>query len=746
MGRDMIEVVCSRPFITPTGPDRVRISATVTIAGVARELWFEVPEESVAHATTSDAFALASLLPALRVAERLVVEGPISPLLRRNLEELQGLFTAWFPEFHRVEIDAPTFETVSPATDTDTAAFFSGGVDSFYTAITRADDLDSLIYVDGLDMIDPTPEFRHMVRSHVEAAASELGKPLHRVETNLRDLLDSYARWGDQTHAVALSSIAHALGGSLGTALVGADRTYSDLFPWAAHPLVIHLTSSERVRIEPVGWTTPRVDRVRLIADSPVAMRHLRVCWENPDGAYNCGSCKKCLRTKTALAIAGSLERCETMDDHLDPHDIAGLEVGRTAVAYFIDSIPRAEASGLVELANAMRALVGRSRRRTLTDEIDSRFEELLLLGDDGGEFVTRHRDSLFTGLDAHHGRWLTRRVISSLPRKVGRKLRSTLSRDDREPPGTHVESEPSRWIPSTPVPPGVDGILLGAPGGNTGDQLIVAGCERFLEESGLEVWTSDGSIERAVEEGDDEYLAAALEGFAGLVFFPGGGNLGIYPENERLRRAVITTAKRARGFLVMPQSCFGVEHALRDDRVTVWAREVTSHDLLMRARVTTRLVPDASFAMSDAVPAAPGGSGGFFILRAPGVCEERVVHRLVADGPSEDLTFATPLDEVVSRLRPWGRVVSDRLHGAIISVMMGKRTGLLPVRYHKNRSFYETWLAPDPGIAFLDTQDDLNRFRDGGEPPTRDLAAMFLDRAEPAMRDFLDACARPRR
>jgi len=734
MGSDMIEVVCRRPEVTQTGPDRVRLSATITIAGVARQLWFEVPEGSVPDETISDAFALASLLPALRVAERLVVEGPISPLLRRNLEELQGLFTAWFPEFHRVEIDAPALEGVSPAPDT--AAFFSGGVDSFYTAITRADDLDSLIYVDGLDMVAPTPEFRGRVLARIEAAASELGHPLARVTTNLRPFSEPYSDWLTHFHAVALACVAHATGGRFGLALVSADRTYGDLFPWAAHPLVIHLCASDRTRFEPVGWTTPRVDRVARISQSPVAMRHLRVCWESRDEAYNCGECGKCLRTKSALVIAGALDRCATMDDALDLETFAAREYTHTGIAYIIDSIPRAEAAGLDDLTAALRRIVDGYRMRKLRSDIENAYTGLQEAGDDAAEFVTRHREALYAALDAHHGRWLTARVLRDLPQRAGRKVRSKM----RAPRSTERRSAAAEVDEPQELPPaGVEGILLATPGGNTGDELIGAGSERFLRRAELDVWRSDGSIERAVERGDHRFLRAALEGFTGIVFLPGGGNIGIYPENARLRAAVIASASNARGFLVLPQSCFRTEETLRQDGVTVWARESASHRVLEAAGVTTRLVPDASFAMVDTITPSPGGEGTFFILRAPGTCEERVEHTLTVDGPADDLTFALPLGEIETRLGPWGTVVSDRLHGGLIAIMMRKPTALLPVAYHKNASVYETWFADDPGVGFVTSQPELDALRDELNPPETDLAALFAERASAALVEFLD-------
>jgi hypothetical protein len=64
------------------------------------------------------------------------------------------------------------------------------------------------------------------------------------------------------------------------------------------------------------------------VAKSDVAMRHLRVCWENRDGTYNCGTCRKCIRTQIALRIAGRLEACETLPDDIDLDEVRRLPLG----------------------------------------------------------------------------------------------------------------------------------------------------------------------------------------------------------------------------------------------------------------------------------------------------------------------------------------------------------------------------------------------------------------------------------
>ena len=37
------------------------------------------------------------------------------------------------------------------------------------------------------------------------------------------------------------------------------------------------------------------------------------MCLENTDGAYNCGRCEKCVRTMTALRLAGDSNLCSTL-------------------------------------------------------------------------------------------------------------------------------------------------------------------------------------------------------------------------------------------------------------------------------------------------------------------------------------------------------------------------------------------------------------------------------------------------
>lgn len=283
------------------------------------------------------------------------------------------------------------------------------------------------------------------------------------------------------------------------------------------------------------------------------------------------------------------------------------------------------------------------------------------------------------------------------------------------------------------------DAVFFGYPGGNTGDELIAAGCLRFLRDSGLDVVASDRHLDHAIGAGDTATVGAALAEFDGIVVFSGGGNIGIYPGNEARRNTVIACTPRARGYLVMPQSCARPESSLRDERVEVWARESRSHEILRASGVRTRLVPDAAFAMADRFPTTPDGKGILAILRTPGTCQERVAHPLAAPGTVSDPTLDLPINVVVDTIGERAVVLSDRLHGGIIASMMRKRVALLPVSYHKNQSFYETWFASDPGVGFVRHQGELDAFLESEARSTLDHRQEFLELAEPALSTFLD-------
>jgi exopolysaccharide biosynthesis predicted pyruvyltransferase EpsI len=282
------------------------------------------------------------------------------------------------------------------------------------------------------------------------------------------------------------------------------------------------------------------------------------------------------------------------------------------------------------------------------------------------------------------------------------------------------------------------DAFLVWPRGGNTGDQLIADASERYLRDRGINVWRSDGSIEEAALEGETAYLRDLFGAFRGMVMFAGGGNIGIYADNGQVRAAVIASAGPRHRLLVLPQSAFAPEPALVDPRVTVWCRDQVSQSVLKQAGTRTALVPDIALYMDDLIPKAARGEGMFYVRRTPGGDSETIDHGISPGCESDDLTLTKPLSHVIDRLRPYEIVISDRLHGGLIALMMGKKVVLLPVGYHKTRSFHDTWFRSNPGALFCDRAEELAARIKALRRPEGDLKALFCEHADPALNRFL--------
>src|SRR5262249_48716637 len=94
-----------------------------------------------------------------------------------------------------------------------------------------------------------------------------------------------------------------ALASALSRVYIASSYTYTELFPLGSHVVTDRLWSSEATEIVHDGAEAFRSDKLRKIAQDPVLLAGLRVCWQ--DAGYNCGKCEKCLRTMCALRALG---------------------------------------------------------------------------------------------------------------------------------------------------------------------------------------------------------------------------------------------------------------------------------------------------------------------------------------------------------------------------------------------------------------------------------------------------------
>ena len=157
--------------------------------------------------------------------------------------------------------------------------------------------------------------------------AHENGATCIPVQTNLRHLDDDDDFFHNDCFGAALASIPHLFTRRLAAARIPPSGAISTLYPQGSHPLLDMNYSSASLEIIHDGAHLTRQERVLMVAEWDSALRHLRSCYDAFRTEINCGKCEKCLRTMTALLVAGKLKDCLTYPvDDLAPEHLEVLD------------------------------------------------------------------------------------------------------------------------------------------------------------------------------------------------------------------------------------------------------------------------------------------------------------------------------------------------------------------------------------------------------------------------------------
>jgi hypothetical protein len=343
-----------------------------------RTMWFRVPAGlHPSDEAMADALFPIGLLLAMSTDGILELDQPVSAPLLENADIVQDILLSWHGhKLSRARIEVAARPSGAVERAPGVAACFTGGVDSFYTLVKNSERITHLVYVHGFDIPLARTDLYAAVAPHLREVAAEVGVELIEMSSNLKSFFP-HLSWATMTHGPALASIGMLLTGRCSTLLIPASHTYSQLYRWGSHPLLDSRFSTETVRIEHDGAEASRVDKTVTLAHSPVAQRHLRVCWQNT-GSYNCGVCGKCLRTKTCLRLAGALESFRTFDHVVDPAVLRATPIANASDLSFVtENRDYARQVGDVEIARALSAAIRSYRvssdpvRRRLKAKLD---------------------------------------------------------------------------------------------------------------------------------------------------------------------------------------------------------------------------------------------------------------------------------------------------------------------------------------------------------------------------------------
>ncbi|WP_162603258.1 hypothetical protein [Rhodococcus oxybenzonivorans] len=333
---------------TPKGPFELHVDANVDVDKSATP-W--LPALSVV---------------AMRLHSDLIFSDPVDALALSNLPHAQRILRDWYPRrYSSVRVEADEVAGSDAGSQRGVGCFFSGGVDSFHSAIAASERITHLIFVHGFDIKLSDVELAAKAEAGARNAAVALGKTLVVVRTNLRQLSDkARCLWGTDYHGAALATVAHSLSDHIHTALIPSSFQEADLHPWGTHPDLDPLWSSSAVRLEHYGTSLTRTEKIAFLARNDVAMDNLRVCWKNRDGKFNCGRCEKCVRTMVSLRAADGASR--TLPHRVTPEAVNRLSLSGTGTLFALENLNALREARVrdLELETALEHAIRRGRTR----------------------------------------------------------------------------------------------------------------------------------------------------------------------------------------------------------------------------------------------------------------------------------------------------------------------------------------------------------------------------------------------
>ena len=294
------------------------------------ELYFETESQNAdGFFCNPDAFLVGCAVPAFHFGEkRLLIRDEVCPELVEGINNALHILKHWYYDRQKklivIEAKKIQFSRFDAQNRRAAGSFLSGGIDSLATLAAnrlafsprheRAIKAGFLVF--GLEQDDPVL-FEH-VRSSLEDFACQAAISLVPVYTNIymefrkEDAELNYDFWRKEFGGAALAAVAHVFSGRLSSMFIGATYTLNNLEPWGSHPILDPNFGSSEMRIIHDGLSYTRQQKLKLVADWDLALRHIRVCnhYKNyREGKLNCGECEKCVRTMLGLLALGKLDK-----------------------------------------------------------------------------------------------------------------------------------------------------------------------------------------------------------------------------------------------------------------------------------------------------------------------------------------------------------------------------------------------------------------------------------------------------
>jgi exopolysaccharide biosynthesis predicted pyruvyltransferase EpsI len=180
------------------------------------------------------------------------------------------------------------------------------------------------------------------------------------------------------------------------------------------------------------------------------------------------------------------------------------------------------------------------------------------------------------------------------------------------------------------------------------------------------------------------------------FIVWGGGGNIGIlYYNCFKKRKLFIEKSNKLNiPFVILPSTTTEINmKEIFPENVIFFAREKETHKIYPESILS----PDMSFLFNEDITKwdiEPKKEFGLF-LRKDKESKKLPYEKYSIGDPWKDFSkkMTKTYDDYFELISEYNVIATDRLHFAISSLILGKKTILLANNYFKNQSMYETWL-----------------------------------------------------
>ena len=276
--------------------------------------------------------------------EGLEIDGPISRTAIESFYKAQDQLLIAHPHLKQISLNhtGPTKNPVKTNKPLATASFFSGGLDSVYTA-QQVKEIDTLIAVWGFDIA--LKQEKHWILSSdlIKKYAETTDKKLILIKTNIREISNGLLSWGADYHGSALAGVANSLANHLDLVYVSATHS-KETKRWGQFPSLSKAFTTDYLEVQEYGPQV-RTEKALSLANKEEATL-IRVCFRNKTGLLNCGQCQKCLRTKIEFSLVNAKYRPVGLETAPTLKQLVTMKLLSKDLLFFTTSIRWAKKAG----------------------------------------------------------------------------------------------------------------------------------------------------------------------------------------------------------------------------------------------------------------------------------------------------------------------------------------------------------------------------------------------------------------